>query len=82
MALTDEELLQFLVAVVDAELFETVGVKHLEPVDVEDPDDSSSFLNIRHVYHWVDLVHNPGEQSIVHSLHEKTVSLTVNLSKI
>lgn len=42
--LTYEELLQFFIAVVNAELFETVAVEHLEAVDVQDADDGHVFV--------------------------------------
>ena len=37
----DEELLQFLVAIIDTDLLETVLLKDLEPVNVQDTDHSA-----------------------------------------
>ena len=68
---TYEELLQFLVAVVDAKLFEAVPSENLESIDVEHPDDGG----VGHVRlcgggvnGCVHLTHNPGEQSVVQRL--------------
>ena len=71
-ALTDEELLEFLVAVVDAELLEAVVVEDLEAVDVEDADDgvlgAVPPAVLLHLDGGVHLLDDPGEQALVDGL--------------
>ena len=68
---TDEELLQLLVAIIDAELLEGVVVEDLEAVDVQDPDDGGAVLPpllLAHLDHFVHTAHDPREQSGVDRL--------------
>ena len=70
--LTDEELLQLLVAVVDAELLEAVVVEDLESVDVQYSDDGVFGAVPLTVLPYLDgrvhLLDDPGEESLVDSL--------------
>ena len=71
--LTYEELLQFFIAVVNAELFETVAVEHLEAVDVQDADDGHVFVPWRllllpHLDGVVDVRYDRAEQPLVYCL--------------
>ena len=73
-AFTYEELLQLLIAVVDAELFEAVPPEDLEAVDVEDPDDGGiGHVGLRggRVNRRVHLGHDPGEQPVIQRLNIK-----------
>lgn len=69
--LTNKELLQFLVAIVDAKLFKTIHVEDFEAIDVKDTDQRSVSLYLVVVIH-VDRIihpqHYPREQSFVYSL--------------
>lgn len=53
--LTNKELLQLLVTVIDTELLEAVGVEYLEPVDVEYANQSALVRAARDVYCFVYL---------------------------
>ena len=57
----DEQLLQLLVTVIDAELFETVVLKNLKPVNVQNTDDGtlSMFHDILDVHNAIDTLHDP-----------------------
>ncbi len=72
--LTYEKLLQFLIAIVDAKLFETVASENLEPVDVEDANDGGvGHVGLRRggVNCRVHLAHDPREQPVIQRLHSK-----------
>ena len=62
-----EELLQLLVGVVDAELFEAVDVEDLESGDVEDADEGGA-LPLGAVQRAVDAGDDPLEEPLVHRL--------------
>ena len=70
--ITDEKLLQFLVAVVDAKLLETVDIEYLETVNIEHTNNSSWYViaSIRplHFNGAIDSLDNPREKTIVESL--------------
>jgi hypothetical protein len=53
--LTNKKLLQLLVAVVDAELLEAVGVEDLEAVDIQHADERVLVRAQWHLYRFVDL---------------------------
>lgn len=65
----DEQLLELLIAVVDAELLEAVGVEDLEPVDVQDADKSSLvafvWIFIVNIYRAIYSGYYPGKQPLV-----------------
>ena len=71
-ALTDEELLQLLVAVVDAELLEAVVVEDLEAVDVQHADDgvlgAVPAAVLLHLDGRVHLLDDPREQAFIDGL--------------
>ncbi len=72
--LTYKKLLQFLVAIVDAKLFETVAPENLEPVDVKDANDGGvGHVGLRGggVNRRVHLAHDPREQPVIQRLHSK-----------
>jgi hypothetical protein len=60
--------LQFLVDVVDAELFETIGVEDFEAVDIEDADCVADLTSSSH--RCVDTLDYPVEEFIVHCFGE------------
>ena len=62
-----EELLELLVGVVDAELFEAVEVEDLEAGNVEDADEGGA-LALGAVQRPVDASHDPLEEALVHRL--------------
>ena len=62
-----EELLQLLVGVVDAELFEAVDVEDLEAGNVEDADEGGA-LAFGAVERAVDADDDPLEEPLVHRL--------------
>ena len=65
----NEQLLQFLIAVVDTELLEPVHSKHFEAIDVQYTDDCVwSILREVHSYGTVDTAHNELEQSLIQGL--------------
>lgn len=72
LGVTDKKLLQFLVAVVDAKLLETVDVEDLETVNIEHANNRTRYViaSIRPLYFngAVDSLHNPREQTIVEGL--------------
>ena len=77
LTLAYEQLLELLVAIVDAELFEAVLAKYLKAVDVEDPNDGGVRdvgVGGGGVDGGVDLGHYPGEQLVVHGLQHAGVS--------
>ncbi len=72
--LTYEKLLQFLVAIVDAKLFETVATENLESVDVKDANDGGvGHVGLRRggVNCRVHLAHDPREQPVIQRLCRK-----------
>ncbi len=72
LGVTDEKLLQFLVAVVDAKLLETVDVEDLETVNIEHANNRTWYViaSIRPLYFngAVNSLHNPREKTIVEGL--------------
>jgi hypothetical protein len=69
---TNEKLLQFLVAVVDAELLKTVLIKNFKSVNVQDANDGGFVLDlgllVLEVDGLVDFFDDPREQPVVNSL--------------
>lgn len=58
-----EELLQFLVGVIDAELFERVELENLKTGHIQDSDEGST-LPLRSVQRPVDAAHQPAEHAL------------------
>ena len=82
----DEELLQFFVAVIDAELLEAVGLKDLKTINVQYTNDSVFAVQCgggvgRRAEGLVDLLYDPREESFVDCLNPKTIACTC-ISKI
>lgn len=82
---TDEELLQFFVAVIDAKLFETIDVKNFEAVNIEHTDNcpgnivaSVCSLHFDGAVHSLD---NPGEKTIVQRL-KRSWFITIEKDRI
>ena len=70
-SLTNEQLLKFLIAVVDAELFKTVFTKYFKSVDIKNSDDSGVWdvgIGGGWVNGGVHLGYNPREEPVVESL--------------
>lgn len=68
----DEQLLEFLVAIVDAELLKAVYAKHFKPVDVQHTDDCLDGVwrkvdDHRSIYTF----HNQTKQTLINSLYER-----------
>ncbi len=62
-----EELLEFFVGVIDAELLETVELEDLKASDIQDANETGS-LSLGAVQWPVDPGDDPLEQALVHSL--------------
>ena len=79
-SLTDEQLLKFLIAVVDAELFKTVFTKNFKSVDIENTNDGGVW-NVGIGGGWVNgrvhLCYDPREQPVVESLKYEDI-LTIS----
>lgn len=70
---TDKQLLQFLIAIVDAKLLKTISLKYLKAVDVQHAQHIvERFLRFMsgHDDRFVDATNDPGEQSIVDGLRQ------------
>lgn len=71
----NEQLLQFLVAIVDAQLLETVVIEDFETVDVQNADDRMAAM-FDHVFgHHNAVVHalnDPGEKTFIDGLKWKS----------
>ena len=66
-------MLKLFIAVVDAELLETVFAEYLKAVDVKDPDHSGVWnigVSGGGVYGGVDLGHDPGKKLVIQSLEK------------
>ena len=70
-SLTNEQLLKFLIAVVDAELFKTVFAKNFKSVDIKNSNDGGVGdvgIGGGRVNGGVHLGYDPREQSVVEGL--------------
>ena len=73
----DEQLLEFLVAVIDTELLEAVHTKHFKPVDVQHPDNCGGrVLGKVDSNGTVDPAHNQLEESLIDNLQIYRVLVT------
>ena len=65
----DEQLLEFLVAVIDTELLKSIHAKHFKPVDIKHTDDCGGRV-CREVdgNGTVDTTHNQLEESLIDDL--------------
>jgi len=76
--LTYEELLQLLVAIVDAELFEAIRIKDLKAIDVKYSNDrveSRLGLATSEEYSTIYTGYDPGEKTIIDGLGQRIFAI-------
>ena len=67
----NEQLLEFFIAVVDAELFKSIAVKNFKTVNVQHTNYCApSMANVFHLHGTIDLTYNPSKEPVVHCLHK------------
>ena len=68
----DEQLLELLVAIVDAKLLKAVNAKHFKTVDVQNADDTLDGMWCKVDDHRsIDTLHNQSKQTLINSLYER-----------
>lgn len=70
MRITNKQLLQLLVTIIDTELLKAVCLKNLKSINIQYSDKQVLIGAFGHFDGFIDARHNPCEESVVHSLCE------------